>query len=208
MVDAVPELIAEAARRFPEREAIRAAAGAISFRELASEIAGFAATLYGLLRAGASAVLLNSLYFRREVAEYLANAGVSTVVTVSALQEMRPDGIRCLLLDGLHASEDTGRTGAAKQIPDEAVVIYTSATDGWARGARLSHGNLVANARSTAEAMQLLPEDRVVAALLAATGGIRDHGGSTGLPLQPGGSPQPPRDHGISVAAGRYFRQG
>ena len=47
----------------------------------------------------------------------------------------------------------------------EAVVIYTAANYGWARGARLTHGNLIANLRSTVRAMGLVPEDRVLAAL-------------------------------------------
>lgn len=193
MADTVPELITEAALRLPDREAIRAALAAISYRAMEAGIADsaarmsalglagrrvglllpnlpeFPATLYGALRAGASVVLLNPLYSRREIAEYLANAGVSTVVTVSALQHLIPDGVRSLVLDGPDASEDTGETDPAipisGEIDGEAVVIYTSATGGWARGARLSHGNLVANARSTVEAMQLVPEDRVVAAL-------------------------------------------
>lgn len=188
MVDTVPELITEASRRFPEREAISSASGAIRFGELESEIAGFAArlttaglagqrvglllpnlpafpaTLYGLLRAGASAVLLNPMYSRREVAEYLANAGVGTVVTVGVLQRLIPAGTRTLVLNGPIASQDTDLREPAKRPPGEAVVIYTSATDGWARGAGLSHGNLRANALSTVEAMQLVPEDRVVAA--------------------------------------------
>ncbi len=189
MVDTVPELITEASRRFPEREAISSASGAIRFGELESEIAGFAArlttaglagqriglllpnlpvfpaTLYGLLRAGSSAVLLNPTYSRREVAEYLANAGVITVVTVGVLQQLIPAGIRSLVLDGPIASQDTDLREPAKQFPGEAVVIYTSATDGWARGAGLSHRNLVANALSAVEAMQLVPADRVVASL-------------------------------------------
>jgi long-chain acyl-CoA synthetase len=189
MVDTIPELITEASRRFPEREAIRTAAGRISFRALESEIAGFAtrmvtlgltgqrvglrlpnlpgfpATLYGLLRSGASALLLNPMYSRREVAEYLANAGVSTVITERSLQQLIPVGIRALVLDGPIASQDTEPREPAKRPRGEAVVIYTSATDGWARGAGLSHGNLVANALAAVEAMQLVPADRVVASL-------------------------------------------
>ncbi|CAA9297925.1 MAG: Long-chain-fatty-acid--CoA ligase, partial [uncultured Gemmatimonadetes bacterium] len=189
MAETVPELITEAAGRFPEREAIRHGTGAISSRQLEAQVAGFAArtgalgiakqrvglllpnlpgfpaALYGLLRAGASTVLLNPLYSRREVGEYLADCGVRTVVTVNALQQLIPEGTRRLLIDGPIASEDTGDTDAAKQDDDEAVVIYTSAVAGWARGARLSHGNLIANAESAVEAMQLVPEDRVLAAL-------------------------------------------
>jgi long-chain acyl-CoA synthetase len=49
--------------------------------------------------------------------------------------------------------------------PREAVVIYTSAMNGWARGARLTHRNLAANLLSTNEAMQVGPGDRVIALL-------------------------------------------
>lgn len=45
------------------------------------------------------------------------------------------------------------------------MVIYTAAMGGWARGAQLTHANLVANLRSTIEAMGIVPQDRVLAML-------------------------------------------
>jgi long-chain acyl-CoA synthetase len=131
--------------------------------------------LLGALRAGRSVVLLNVLYSPREVAECLADAGVDTVITVAPFRALLPSGTRAIVIDagdagiGLRADAGASREegpGAAAPAPgDEAVVIYTAAQRGRARGARLTHRNLAANARATIEAMGLTPDDRVVAAL-------------------------------------------
>lgn len=44
-------------------------------------------------------------------------------------------------------------------------MVYTAVVNGWARGARLCHANLVANLRSTVEAMGIVSDDRMVAVL-------------------------------------------
>ena len=96
---------ADAARRFPDHHAVAAAdCPPVTYAELDQRITAFAAELhalgvagervgillpnvaafpvafYGVLRAGASALLLNPQYSRREIAEYMADAGASTVV--------------------------------------------------------------------------------------------------------------------------------
>lgn len=181
------QMLAAAARRFADRTAVHTGTRRVSFRELdaaASEFARrlhplgldgrraglllpnvpeFPACFFGILRAGAGVVLLNPLYSPRETAEYAADAGVDTVVTVRALSPLLPANCRAVLLDAPLGFPDPNVSGAAAAA--EAVVIYTSAMDGWGRGARLSHANLLANLRSTVQAMQLVPDDRVVAAL-------------------------------------------
>lgn len=139
--------------------------------------AAVAPVLLGALRAGASATLLNVLYSPREVAECLADAGIDTVVTVEPLLALLPPGTRALRAEAgagrltlgdapggplPRAAAPEHWTGAPA---DEAAVIYTAAQHGRARGARLSHRNLAANARATVEAMRMVPDDRVIAAL-------------------------------------------
>jgi len=140
----------------------------------------FPLALYGALRAGASVVMLNPLYSHREIEEYLEDSGGHTVLTTDALASLLPDGVRQVRVDGLperarivaRGEEHEVRLAGLEPIGDspiptdrEAVVIYTAASFGWARGARLTHGNLIANLRSTVRAMRLVPEDRVLAAL-------------------------------------------
>lgn len=186
-------LLTDAARRFPDRVAVLAdapltyaalerAAGAFARRLAAAGVTGgrvglllpnlplFPAVLHGILRRGASAVMLNPLYSSREVAEYLRDSTTRVVVTTAKLASMLPEGVLIVTVD----DEWTGdRTEVGTEVPpapapeadDEAVVIYTAAMGGWARGARLTHRSLGANLRSTVEAMQVTADDRVLALL-------------------------------------------
>lgn len=188
---------ADAARRFPDRTAVAAAdCPPLSFAELEARVAAFAAELrargveggrvglllpnvaafpvafYGLLRAGASVLMLNPQYSPREIAEYLADAGALTVVTMEALEHLLPAGVQAVLVEPAEACVDTPTAALPPEVPlprpgpdDEAVVIYTSANEGWARGARLTHRGLGSNLASTIEAMALTPDDRVFALL-------------------------------------------
>lgn len=187
-------MAAEAARRFPDAPAVladetlthaeldartRALAAALRARGvdggrvglLLPNLPDFPAVFHGVLRAGASAVLLNPLYSPREVGEYAADSGARAIVTVAPLAERVPEGTPLWTLEELAAEAVRLGPGAA---PDEgedddptreAAVIYTSAMGGWARGARLTHGNLAASARSTLEAMGVGPGDRVLTLL-------------------------------------------
>jgi long-chain acyl-CoA synthetase len=204
MADSLPELFARTAARVPERIAVQAGSNAWTYGELdllvtrlaaALQTLGIAngrialllpntpavpAALFGTLRAGFRAVLLNTLYSPREVAEYVEDAGVDTIVTATPLLSLVPSGVRVVLVDALpheivvrdgrgerrlRLDEAGAPYASSVSLDDEAVVIYTAAQDGWARGARLSHRNLIANLRSTIEAMRLEERDRVVAAL-------------------------------------------
>jgi long-chain acyl-CoA synthetase len=188
---------ADAAGRFPDRPAVAAAdCPPVSFTELDARIVAFAAELrargveggrvglllpnvaafpvafYGLLRAGASVLMLNPQYSPREIAEYLADAGARTVVTMEALEHLLPPGAHPILLEPAEGCVDAPTPDLSAEVPlprprpeEEAVVIYTSATEGWARGARLTHRGLGSNLASTIEAMALTPDDRVFALL-------------------------------------------
>jgi long-chain acyl-CoA synthetase len=204
MADSVAHLIQNSAERFADRPAVRAASTTQTYAELHSRtitlgarladlgvegarvglllpnLSVFPLALYGVLQAGATAVMLNPLDSPRGIAEYLSAAGARTVLTTSALAPRLPAGVRQILVDEMPTSlrvvNDNGDRlvpldHADAHVPDarggdhEAVIVFTAATGGWARGAVLSHANLLANLRSTIEAMQIQPTDRVVAML-------------------------------------------
>lgn len=139
---------------------------------LLPNVAAFPVAFFGVLRAGCSAVMLNPLYSPREIGEYVADSGARAVLTLEALEHLVPRGIPKLCLDpsdgsveidfDLPPGPDVVRGPPGDR---EAAVIYTSATGGWARGARLTHLSLGANLHAVIEAMQLTSADRVLGLL-------------------------------------------
>ena len=142
---------------------------------LLPNVPAFPVAFFGTLKAGAGAVMLNPLYSRREIGEYLEDSGARAVVTAEALEHLVPPGIPKLCVDPSDGSVEIdfdvdvppaadGRDPLAVPGGDrEAAVIYTSAQGGWARGARLTHRSLGTNLRGVIEAMQLKSDDRVLA---------------------------------------------
>jgi long-chain acyl-CoA synthetase len=140
---------------------------------LLPNVPAFPTAFFGTLRAGASAVMLNPLLSARETGEYLADSRARGVVTIEALEHLVPPGAPKLCVDAADGALETGfdlppgghdgigATGGDR----EAVVIYTSAMDGWARGARLTHRSLGANLNGVIEAMQLTSGDCVLGLL-------------------------------------------
>ena len=141
---------------------------------LLPNVPAFPVAFYGTLRAGGSSVMLNPLLSRREAAEYLADSGARGVVTVEALEHLVPPGIPKLCIDAADGSPETEFDAPVRPAADggtlprgerEAAVLYTSAMDGWARGARLTHRNLVSNVHGVIEAMQVTGDDCVLGLL-------------------------------------------
>ena len=143
---------------------------------LLPNVPAFPVAFHGILRAGGSAVMLNPLYSTRETGEYLADSGTRAVVTIEALEHLVPPGVAKLCIEASDGSVELeldgapGEDGTAKAPPlpggdREAAVIYTSAMEGWACGARLTHRSLFSNLRGVVEAMQLVEGDRVLGLL-------------------------------------------
>lgn len=141
---------------------------------LLPNVPAFPTAFFGALRAGCSAVMLNPLLSQREAAEYLEDSRARGVVTIEAMEHLVPPGVPKLCVDaadGVIETDldalpyETTADGALPQGDREAVVIYTSAMDGWARGARLTHRNLAANLNGVIEAMQISPDDCVLGLL-------------------------------------------
>ncbi|RNE67323.1 AMP-binding protein [Cryobacterium tepidiphilum] len=142
----------------------------------------FAVAFHGILRAGATATTINSLYKPDEIAAQLANAGATWLVTVSALlagaktaaASAGIDDAHLIVLDGAdgHPSlQDLLTQGApAPKVTFDpathlAVLPYSSGTTGIPKGVMLTHRNLVANVAQTRVIIGLGPDDRVLAVL-------------------------------------------
>ena len=133
---------------------------------------------------GRGAVLLNPLASASEVEYQLHDSGVGAVFTIAALTKRLPAGTAYVLLDdapdhaavvidgvtttielgshiGLELEGDTDAVGR----DDEAAVVYTSAMEGSALGAILTHHSLLANAKATIQGAQVTSRDHVLAVL-------------------------------------------
>lgn len=133
----------------------------------------FVTAFHGVLRAGATATTVNSLYTASEVARQLQASGATMMITVSALAQNAAAGAedagfsaeRIIMLDedGIHPSLLT-LLGEEREPPElqidpaehVAVLPFSSGTTGTPKGVMLTHRNLVAN---TLQLKGLLPVD-------------------------------------------------
>jgi long-chain acyl-CoA synthetase len=134
---------------------------------------------------GRGAVLINPLAAPAEIDHQLRDADVGAVFTVAALQGKLPADFPRVLLDdapaaatftypggddqrvdlGSHFGLDLEGDADAPGRDEECAVVYTSAMQGTALGAVLSHRNLLANARQTVEAAANTADDHLLAVL-------------------------------------------
>lgn len=117
---------------------------------------------------GRGAVLINPAAARAEIVHQLADAGVGAVFTNGALASRLPTDVPRVLLDdgvrtarvmvgehektvdlGSHSGLLIETESGAPGRDEECAIVYTSAMAGTALGARLTHRNLIANARQT-----------------------------------------------------------
>jgi long-chain acyl-CoA synthetase len=133
---------------------------------------------------GRGAVLVNPLASPTEIAHQCRDANVGAVFTSSALASRLPSGMPFVLLDdapraarvvtpdrtqdvdlGSHHGLTIEGERDVRGRDEEAVIVYTSAMAGVPLGAVLTHANMLANARSTVEAVANTPDDDVLALL-------------------------------------------
>jgi long-chain acyl-CoA synthetase len=134
-------------------------------------IPAFPIAYLGILKAGAVAVSINSIFKTDEVAFIVSDSGSRALFTTAeldgALGEMNcPTLERRLLVDrGLHQLIDPASSAPrleAMEANDPAVLLYTSGTTGFPKGATLSHGNVVSNTWSVIHHAGYRPDDRLV----------------------------------------------
>lgn len=155
----------------------------------------FVVSYLGILKAGATVVPLNSLLNYRELAYILEDSGTCGLFYHQGLETSALSALEMLSerlwrvriglgddpgarrFEDLLAQADVAPGFASGLCDSLAVVLYTSGTTGRPKGAMLTHGNLLANARSVAEALAVVEVDRVLVVLpmfhaFAATVGI------------------------------------
>ncbi len=133
---------------------------------------------------GRGAVLVNPLAARAEIAFQCTDANVGAIFTVSSFVPRVPAGVPLVLLDDAPRSARVLIDGTSSDVDlgshhglsiegeadvegrdEEAAIVYTSAMRGRPLGAILTHRNLLANARSTNEALSNTKDDHVLAIL-------------------------------------------
>ncbi|QLD12007.1 AMP-binding protein [Microbacterium oleivorans] len=149
---------------------------------LCPNIPAFATVFHGILRLGAIATTVNSLYTPSEIQKQLEDSAATWVVTVSALHPQAvaaahavgiPDD-RIIDLDGAGGHPDLRELLSERRTPPPvsfdpathvAVLPYSSGTTGNPKGVMLSHRNLVANVQQCRVSIRLERDDRVLAVL-------------------------------------------
>jgi len=196
----LPIAFAESARQQPEKTALFWGDRAYSYGELAHEAVIFGQKLqrsfevkpgdrvalwlkncpefvpafFGILRAGAVVVPINTFLKTDEVSYILNDAGIDVLVTDSelgthfrSLAATRPQLKLCKIEEmetpaRPSTSPEPGIADPAEQLSSSslAVIIYTSGTTGRPKGAMLSHANLLHNVESCRIVLQTVPADR------------------------------------------------
>ena len=149
---------------------------------LCPNIPAFATVFHGILRAGATATTINSLYTAEEIANQLTDADATWLVTVSPLLPGAEAAAAAVGLDDGHVIVLDGADGhpslpallgeglAAPDVSFDpathlAVLPYSSGTTGRPKGVMLTHRNLIANVSQCRSTISLDDDDRVLAVL-------------------------------------------
>lgn len=149
---------------------------------LCPNVPAFATVFHGILRAGATATTINSLYTAEEIANQITDAGAEWLITVSPLlpgaaaaaEKLGMPADHLIVLDGAEGHPSLpALLGEGHHAPEVsfdpathlAVLPYSSGTTGRPKGVMLTHRNLVANVAQCAPVLTVGDDDRVLAVL-------------------------------------------
>ncbi len=183
-------MLSETARRFPDRTCIKFGKSGFSYSEinnLVSLVAGglkshglkkgersailmenspeYIISYFAILRAGGVAVPINTMLIPDEIS-YILNDSISRILIynnglsdkVKVIRDKNPD-VKAILFEEIPRND----MRVDKEDGDEiAVLLYTSGTTGFPKGAILTHSNLISNADSCMKAMQITHKDRIL----------------------------------------------
>lgn len=149
---------------------------------LCPNVPAFATVFHGILRAGATATTINSLYTADEIVSQMQDAEASWLITVSPLlphaqaaaERLGLPADHLIVLDGAEGHPSLrdllGERHAAPDVTFDpathlAVLPYSSGTTGRPKGVMLTHRNLIANVAQVIPTTDIGPEDRLLAVL-------------------------------------------
>ena len=139
-------------------------------------VPAFAVWYYAVLRLGAIAVSVSTRLTEQEVAFILSDCAAKAFVTNSATLALSPTADAPVTAQNIQVSEsgDVGNCESWDQAPTDtstwfnadpdepAVILYTSGTTGFAKGATLSHMNVRSNAHAFNHLCEMRTDDRIL----------------------------------------------
>ncbi len=124
-----------------------------------------------VIRCGAIFLPLNTAYTQHEMAYFLGDAEPRILICDPSLELRGSFTTLTLSAKGMGTLWDSAKTKATqfetvhRTLDDLAAILYTSGTTGKSKGAMLSHGNLLSNAKSLVKIWHFTPEDILLHAL-------------------------------------------
>ena len=129
---------------------------------------GFIDLFLACTRRGVIMVPINILYRVLELQHIVADAEPKATVVHAGSDAAYPAGATLWTIDELEAaaaSQSPRRPASEADDRSPALIIYTSGTTGKAKGAVLTHGNLIANGKVLVDAWRITDADRYLAVL-------------------------------------------
>ena len=117
---------------------------------------------------GVIVVPMNVLYRERELRHIVGDAAPRAVVTTAGQAADLPAGTSWWDIEALNAesaAQDASRPEFDATDDTPAALVYTSGTTGASKGAVLTHGNFVSNARALCDAWRITEADRFLSVL-------------------------------------------